>query len=232
MKDIKTSLYLYSISSVVVLLARMLDFQVVENIIKPMIIPSIYFFYVQSSRTKMNYLESIILFLFFIGDMLIMLFPNDYMNIVLMSFSLGYIFIMQFILKDINFKILKIKALAYSVSLFILLFILLYFIIDLPAQMIINNHTSFFLYGLLLILIVVCSVYLYSTKTSFSTLNLLCMSLCFLISDLFYCIHKFILQNMILDILNLSAQFLSYYFVVKYFLSREVLTITKDKNMN
>jgi hypothetical protein len=41
-----------------------------------------------------------------------------------------------------------------------------------------------------------------------------------LVSDLLYCIDKFIFSSFSIDILNLLAQFVSYYFMVVYFNSR------------
>ena len=38
------------------------------------------------------------------------------------------------------------------------------------------------------------------------------MSLCFLISDLFYCFDKFVFSSFLFDIFNLATQFLSYFF--------------------
>ena len=46
------------------------------------------------------------------------------------------------------------------------------------------------------------------------------MSLCMLISDLFYSINKFVIEIALLDHLNLFAQFVSYYFMVRYFVDR------------
>ena len=125
--------------------------------------------------------------------------------------------------KDVS----KFKKIIILYTLIIALFLLLLLneILDLPVEAIINNHITFLAYGILLIIIATISIFNYLVNPNINSLNLFSMSLCFLISDLFYCFDKFVFSSFLFDIFNLATQFLSYFFMVKFFNTRDSLSI-------
>lgn len=152
--------------------------------------------------------------------MIIMLYSQEFMSLILAPFMFSYIILLKFIFEDINFKAKSIYTIFYAVLVFVLLSLILYYILDLPVDKVINNNILFLFYGILLITLVTISTYTYLSNQNFNTLNLLLMAIAMLTSDLLYCINKFIFSFYIIDSLNLLAQFASYYFMVVYFNSR------------
>jgi hypothetical protein len=219
-KESKIPISLFVFSSIVYIVSKFLDIELIGLLVKPIIIPSIFFYYLNSKKGKINILFSLIFVLFFIGDMIIMLYTQEFMNLVLIPFMASYIILLKFIFEDFSLMIKNKYNFLYSILVFMLLCLILYYILELPVDKVINNHFLFLLYGLLLIVLVTVSSYIYLSSQNFNTLNLLLMSISMLISDLLYCIDKFIFSFFIIDSLNLLAQFASYYFMVVYFNSR------------
>jgi hypothetical protein len=75
-------------------------------------------------------------------------------------------------------------------------------------------------YGIVLIILIAVATFNYLSHSTGSFLHLSSMALCMLVSDLFYSINRFLIELPILDHINLFAQFMSYFFMVRYFNSR------------
>ena len=225
MKDSKPSLYLFFIASILVILARIFDFEKVDWLLKPTIIPAILYYYLQTKTSKTNYLLLLVFLFFFIGDMIILMFPNGKLDWVLLSFAFGYVLLLYTVIKDFRFVKFKKIIILYTLIIAFFLLLLLNEILDLPVEEIINNHITFLVYGILLIIIATISIFNYLVNPNINSLNLFSMSLCFLISDLFYCFDKFVFSSFLFDIFNLATQFLSYFFMVKFFTTRSSLSI-------
>ena len=219
-KEAKISLYTFAIASITFLIAKILDMELLELLVKPIIIPSIFFYYLLTKKVNLNFLFSFIFLMFFIGDMMIMVFSSSFMSIILIPFMTAYVILIKFSLEDINFKIKNKNTFLYSIILFGFLSLILYYILDLPVDKVITNNALFFVYGLLLISLVTISTYIYLNNSNFNTLNLLLMAISMLVSDLLYCINEFIFSSSIIDGLNLIAQFISYFLIIEYFNSR------------
>jgi len=219
-KEAKIPLHLFVVSSLVYIISNFMEIEIVGLLVKPIIIPSIFFYYLMTKKNNINISFSLIFILFFIGDMIIMLYSQEFMSLILAPFMFSYIILLKFIFEDINFKAKSIYTIFYAVLVFVLLSLILYYILDLPVDKVINNNILFLFYGILLITLVTISTYTYLSNQNFNTLNLLLMAIAMLTSDLLYCINKFIFSFYIIDSLNLLAQFASYYFMVVYFNSR------------
>ncbi len=160
-KEAKISLYTFAIASITFLIAKILDMELLELLVKPIIIPSIFFYYLLTKKVNLNFLFSFIFLMFFIGDMMIMVFSSSFMSIILIPFMTAYVILIKFSLEDINFKIKNKNTFLYSIILFGFLSLILYYILDLPVDKVITNNALFFVYGLLLISLVTISTYIY-----------------------------------------------------------------------
>lgn len=220
-EEAKIPLYLFIVSSLVFVFSETLGIEMIGFFVKPIIIPSIFFYYLMTKNNKVSFLFSFIFLLFFFGDMIIMLYSQEFMSLILVPFMISYIILLKFILEDLSFSKKKAHNVIYSFLVFTLLSFILYYILDLPVDKVINNSLLFLFYGLLLITLLTISSYIYLSNPNFNSLNLLLMSISMLVSDLLYCIDKFIFSSFIIDVLNLLSQFVSYYFMVIYFNSRE-----------
>ena len=57
-KEAKISLYTFAIASITFLIAKILDMELLELLVKPIIIPSIFFYYLLTKKVNLNFLNS------------------------------------------------------------------------------------------------------------------------------------------------------------------------------
>ena len=134
---------------------------------------------------------------------------------------LSYLIMIGFALSDRP----AIKFSAFNVVFITLLLILLgYFtftILSLNVDSIISNYGMYMTYGIVLTMLAAVAAANYLSDNSVVFLHLSCMALCMVVSDLFFCIYRFVITLPIIDDINLFSQFMSYFFMVRYFNSRK-----------
>lgn len=221
MKDSGPSLILFITASLLAILARATDNDSLLLIAKPIVVPAIFYYYLQTKTKKTNVLFLIAMWFFFIADMIMILFPHNGIVYVMGCGLVSYSILLRFALKDvgpINFNPFNITFL--TLLLFLLGYIL-FEILNMDVESITNHFAMYLVYGVLLICLVAVSTFNYLSNTTPTFLHLCSMALCILVSDLFYCINKFVLELAVIDHINLLSQFMSYFFMVKYFNSRK-----------
>lgn len=222
MKDSKSALYMFVSASLVVILSSFLKYDYVLMLAKPMIIPSAFFYYLQTKRAALNISIASIFVSFFIGDMIILVLGDAAIRIILLTFLVGYLILLKTIVEDLIKIEFNFSSLLYVFILMILLAGILYFILDLPITQIIDNYWIFMIYGIVLISLVLLATYYYVSNQNINSFNLLIATLAMLLSDLFYCFYNYVMKASILDAMNLFTQFLSYYLLIRYYNSRIV----------
>jgi len=222
MKDSRPSLVLYIIAAIVVLVGKILNYELLMLIFKPMVVPAIFYYYLQTKTKNTNFLFSINIWLFFIADMIMLLYGESAILWVMGCNIVSYIILVKFALSDnvkAKFSLFNIIFLTLLLS---LLGFILFTILNLKIEDIIEYYFFYLVYGIVLIMLIAISAFNYLSSNTASFLHLCLMSLCILVSDLFYAIHQFIIELPILDHSNTFVQFLSYFFMVKYFNSRRI----------
>lgn len=232
MKDSRPSLILFIAASALALLAKIFDIEFLMIATKPMVIPAIFYYYLQTKTRKVSILFSLALWLFFVGDMIMVLFPDpEYGIFYIMGVGMaGYLILLKFAIEDravIKFNLFNIIFLAL---LLLLLGYFLFTILNLNIDSIAMNYMMYLIYGIVMISLAIVSAYNYLSENSSNFLYLSCMALCIVVSDLFYCISKFMIQLSIIDNINLFSQFMSYFFMVKYFNSRKSKVMQNQPN--
>lgn len=222
MKDSKSALYLFISASLIVILSSVLKYDNIVMLAKPMIIPSAFFYYLQTKKTLLDLSVTAIFISFFIGDMIILVLGNSAIKMILLTFLIGYLMLFKSIVDDLVKIEFDISSLLYVFVLMILLVGILYFILDLPITQIIENYWLFMIYGIVLIVLVLLSTYNYVSNQNINSFNLLIATLSMLLSDLFYCFYNYVMKSSLLDAMNLFTQFLSYYLLIKYYNSRMI----------
>jgi len=193
----------------------------VTFLFKPMIFPAIYFYYWQESRFKPYLLSSLVLWLFYIGDMMILI---DYENVLvpLMLLNLtAYLILGYCVTKDL----LKINRPDISSFLIMIVFIVIAFLLSLlyiALSLVFNAADSNFglltVYGIALTLLSVEIVTYYILKNDTASFFVLMTIICLVISDLFYVLYNYYDHFQIFININVFCQVISFYFLVKYFL--------------
>lgn len=227
MKDSKSALYLFVSASLVVIISSVFKYENIVMLAKPMIIPSAFFYYLQTKKTALNISIASIFVSFFVGDMIILVLGDAAIRIILLTFLVGYLILLKTIVEDLIKIEFNFSSLLYVFILMILLAGILYFILDLPITQIIDNYWIFMIYGVVLITLVLLATYYYVSNQNINSFNLLIATLAMLLSDLFYCLYNYVMKSSILDAMNLFTQFLSYYLLIKYYNSRIVTNKVK-----
>ena len=222
MKDSKSALYLFISASLIVILTSVLKYDNIVMLAKPMIIPSAFFYYLQTKKTPLDLSVTAIFVSFFIGDMIILVLGDSAIKMILLTFLIGYLMLFKSIVEDLIKIEFYFSSLLYVFVLMILLVGILYFILDLPITQIIENYWLFMIYGIVLIVLVLLSTYNYVSNQNINSFNLLIATLSMLLSDLFYCFYNYVMKSSLLDAMNLFTQFLSYYLLIKYYNSRMI----------
>ena len=226
MKDSRPSLVLYIAASVLVILGKIFDFEVLMLIVKPMVVPAIYYYYLQTKTTKTNFLFSVVLWSFFVADMIMLLYSKTAIVSIMICGMISYFILILFAIRDRPPLTVNAFNIIFLTLLLSLLSYILFTILNLRIEDIVRNYIVYLVYGISLIGLVLISVFNYLQQSTTAFLHLCSMALCVLISDLFYAINQFVIPLPVIDHINLLAQFLSYFFMVRYFNSRNTLMNT------
>jgi hypothetical protein len=221
MRDSKPSLILFFVAGALALTAKTFNMDLLMLVTKPMVVPAIYYYYLQTKRRKTSLLFTIALWCFFVADMVMVLFPVTGMLAIMTFCMISYIIMLKFAIDDCNVVKFSLFNIVFLSLLLILLSYILFTILNLNIDDIVSNYSVYLLYGIILILLVSISAFNYLSDNSAIFLHLCSMALCMLVSDLFFCISRFIVPLPVIDHINMFSQFMSYFFMVKYFNSRK-----------
>ena len=189
---------------------------------KVAIVPAIAFYYFLKSNRKINVLLSGVLLSCYLGDIYILISPNDHTSVEIACFFTAYLLLVFYLLPDF----LKIKW-SYKENLVLIaitsfvLAILAYLILTLKFEKIDISMIVLLLYGVMLSFLMLISIVDYFRSSTEVSLNLLFACVFFYFSDSFYIINKFYLSFSILDFVQIVTQVFSYYFLVNFFVLRE-----------
>lgn len=212
---------LFLTAGTLALVAKICDVEVLMIVAKPMVIPAIFYYYLQTSTRGINLLFSLALWSFFLSDMAMVLFPQSGMVWIMVTCMVSYLIMLKFAIDDCNVIKINTFNIVFLAILLLLLGYILFSILNLHADSILRNYLLYLVYGIILILLVTVSAFNYLSNRNAAFLYLCAMALCMLVSDLFFCIFRFVDQLPVIDHINLFFQFASYFFMVKYFNSRK-----------
>jgi len=221
MRDYKPSLVLYFTACTLYMLAVVVKNENLLLLAKPVIVPSIMFYYWQEVKGKVSLEYLTIVLLFFFGDMIVLLEVQNSFIFIVCLFLIAYCIFLKSLCKCMWRFGLKIKQKSHLVVLLVCVFFLIYLLIatlDLLLESE-TKHIGFLVfYGIILVIIGVVSALNYIVRPIRLTFFMCLASLCFIISDVFYILKSYYYELEILDWFNNLAQVLSYYYVTKYFI--------------
>lgn len=220
MKDSRPSFILFVAASVGAFIGKVLNWELLMLLTKPMVVPAIYYYYLQTKTRNTNLLFSIVLFLFFLGDMAMLLDPKFGLLVIMICGMLAHLLLIKLAFEDRMQLKFSFFNLFFLTLLLLLPSYILYLLLHLKVDSIDQNYLLFLAYGVVLIFMVGISVINHLSQNETSSLYLAATAICLMISDLLYSIAHFILDLPLLDHINLAAQFMAYFFMVKYFNSR------------
>lgn len=222
--NIKPALLLYFIACLVFMLSVIFDSADLMLLSKPVILPSIFFYYVQENKLRFNWSYFVIILLSFIGDMIAVVEPNDFFIIIASLTLVVYLIFLKGIIDElVSIRIRRLSKM-HIFTLFVCTFLLLYLLITSLGLLIETQQQNLgvlVIYGMTLVSIGVVSVLNYMIKTSRATTFMLITSLAFVISDVFFILKKYFFEIEMFSYFNNLIQVLSYYFLTRYYLLKK-----------
>lgn len=220
MSKIKPALLLYLFSSLLVLIAVVLNKQELEQLVKPIVIPAIYFYYLQYRYKRVNWWFSIAILACFVGDMILLIDPQFEILWIIFSFIICYIILIKFGIEDLVPQKLTVYNIGFGVISVCFLLFVIFSIIDLIEPKSTERYVIFLFYGICLLVLTVISLFNFFSDASKAALYFSIMALCIVISDVFYSFYHFIEPLQMFNYINIFFQLASYYCMVSYFLVR------------
>lgn len=225
MPKLNASLILFAISGILYIISVCIGYESLSLIAKPIIIPSIVFYYFTQIRRRSDDLFVLSLILFFLGDILYLINVEEYYFFGLFLFLIPYMIFIYFIYKDFRLllQVREIKKIDTSLIIIILTMIYLNYSIlnlieyDSKKEFI---YILFFSLELFVMSIFAAVIFSYSTYRKNAYLAFTVVS--FVLSDVFFMLNKQF-DLIVFKAVNTLAQTISYYFYVMYFLERSSL---------
>lgn len=185
--------------------------------------PAIFYYYLQKENFKVNWLFCAAIWSSFISDMIVLLkYPDGDLSIAIFNIIL-YLLIIVFLLKDLAPNMINFKLISYFFFIIVSFFAITYIVLGLMSGLDHFMLTVYMIYGVILSILSSIAVFNHFFIQSERTFYGLIMSFCFIISDVFFAIYNFYLKMEIFIILNLAAQFISYYYMIEYITSTKHL---------
>ena len=230
MKASTPSLILFFVTSVLAVIFKMFGHNTLVFYTEPIIIPSVFIYYLVSNNLKITFLKALIFLLFFVREVFDALYISES---PLGSFSCVlavYVLLLFFALKD--FRNLKISY-RDGLSIFILIFgitAICYSVLNLKLENLDLDFSLYVAFGIILSIFSIVSILNYIKNSSYAFFNAMLMCICFIITDIFFVLYKFYFYNYVFTLISIVTQFLSYFFMVNYFLEKD--KVTQDLNEN
>lgn len=217
----QVALGLYVFCSVLAVIATIINDDLMILLAKPAVIPAILYYYLTVKTAKVNGLFISVLILNFIGDTIVLLEINEQTLIIMVPYFISYLILFYFSIQDIR----KMKFVKSGILITTLIFCFLMYVLHELIQMFVDTNPELIIpvviYGIVLAVFGCVAVYCYYSKIAAFTFYLLMFVIASIVSDVFYMLFHFLFQIPLLNYIEFTTQLLSYYFVVKYFISRE-----------
>ncbi|MCO6175760.1 hypothetical protein NHF50_11975 [Flavobacterium sp. NRK F10] len=221
---IDAPLIVYGLASLILVLAVGLDNYDLMLLVKPVIMPSIFFAYYTCVKGQVNVAFTLSLIVFFLGDMFLLIGGEEFYELILTIFLIPYLFVLYFIWGDFK-EIMRTKRRRVLDFTFFLVLVVLTVLILLTLDFLeVKSTMEFILYtffGLELELMGCLAAMVYYNSTNKRNFYLTLTISTFILSDLFFVLYRSLDEIILLRIINTATQTLSYYFYMKYFVERE-----------
>ena len=214
------ALILYLVSSVLTIIGLIFELDYLVFLAKPIIAPSIIYYYLQIVNLKFDWLFLIAVLTSFISDMFVLVDNGISIVVILLNLFVYFIFI-NFLLKDFFESKISLKNSHEFLIILLCFFFLLFLIMDLFHNLDRSMYYIYTFYGIILSFLSAIAVYLNLKSQNNRTLNGLLMSICFILSDIFYVLYHYQIKIEIFLVINLIAQIFSYYYMIGYIISKK-----------
>ena len=223
-KSCRIALFFYFIAILATIAGSLFSEELLLMIAKPLIVPAIYYYYVLNTK-KINFLLTLALLAYFITDMIILSDYSSNTYWILLFNSIANIIFLKFVLIDLITYQAKFKIIVYSFLVLIVNIIILKLTLEFVDENSNPLSVMYVMYGSIVILLCSVTVYNFLNVRDLKNTYALIMSGCFITSDIFYSLYHSFPKIESFLILNNILQFSSYFFIVKFFLTRKNLLV-------
>ena len=223
MGKVHSALILYLAAILVYVMAVLFGSDNLELLIKPIIIPSVYYFYYISVKGKIGFLFSFSILSYFFAEILLLISASDFLYPGLFCFGIPYLIITYFLAQDFLYYLKKRKYAINNFSFYIIIILLFYLLYNVLSFINESSKLEFSFYIFNGILLFVMGIFAFLIQFNFSNKTILYMVLMvvfFIISDLFFIFSKSTKDVIALKLISIITQQLSYFFYVSYFICR------------
>ena len=220
---------IYIVKSILVVVAVFMDIYWLKYFLKPMILPSLFFYYLVTKKEKISYVLMLLLLLNYISDMIEISNYSFKGDVVIAMNFIANVILSYFFIRD--YFIVKHKTSKNKIQFFVFLigFLLMtYFFLTLIPNLNLLKLIYYVLYGFILSLMATVTIQSYSLSHTLRSFYSVIVSMAFVITDTFYVIYFFYLPMKVFLVFNLAAQFGSYYYLVNYFSASENISKRDD----
>lgn len=234
MIKVNSALLLYFTAFIIYVIAVLIGSDNLELFSKPIIIPSIYYFYYISVRGKIDYLFSFSVLSFFIGEILLLISREDFLISGLSFLLIPYFIILYFIFQDLIYYLKNRKIKLNTFSFYIIVMLLVYLFFSVLMMMVEENNLEFFIYALYGIALVLMGVLAFVMLINYSNRTILftgLMVVSFIVSDLFFVFYKKLPDLIALKMINITTQELSFFCYISYFIYRTKFKLYGKRNV-
>lgn len=231
MIKINSALLLYFLAVVLYICSVYFKSENLELFSRPVILPSIFYFYYTSVKGKVNLLFTISVLFYFISEILFLISDVEFVIQRLICNLIPYFIITYFLLQDFLFYVKKQKKRTNNSSFYItsiLLFYLLYSVLSMTKDSSYVEFSMYIAFAVFLFIMTLLSFLIQMNFTNKSILYMVLMVICFVISDFF-----FVFSTQMKDILSLKMIFLiskqfSFFLYTSYFINRTKYKLWKS----
>ena len=223
MGKVHSALILYLAAILVYVMAVLFGSDNLELLIKPIIIPSVYYFYYISVKGKISFLFSFSILSYFFAEILLLISASDFLYPGLFCFGIPYLIITYFLAQDFLYYLKKRKYAINNFSFYIIIILLFYLLYNVLSFINESSKLEFSFYIFNGILLFVMGIFAFLIQFNFNNKTILYMVLMvvfFIISDLFFIFSKSTKDVIALKLISIVTQQLSYFFYVSYFICR------------
>ena len=221
MKLNRPSLILYFIACILVVLFKVLEYDLSVLYIKSTIIPLVFIYYLITNEYKISWTKALIFLFCFIGDIFNLLKFDISPLGSLLSFLIVNLLLLKLSVQDFRrLKFYKADRLPTFVSFFFIA-VISTSILSLKFEKMKVDLSLYIIYGIILSLLIFVSIANYIKKPNLTFLNLVVLCICFFVSDVFFLINKFYLSLYAFSFIHIFVQVFSYFFMVTYFIEND-----------
>lgn len=214
----KFILITYVLISLGALIGVVFDFKVVEVVFKPVVVPSIFVYYLYRTNFKLSGTFTSILILSFASDMAsVFQIEKKQIFILILNLAINILFLKSFLKDYFKLNVVDYKQIINGFFVMASIMVLVVVCLTMMPNLGVSELVNYLLYGFVLSLmstVAICNTILNDNLKIFYALVL---SISFIITDVFYVLYNFYLPMNVFLLVNQIAQFASYFFIVNYF---------------